>query len=303
VRLTWPLTGRSEELRIIESALAADDVSGVVVGGPTGVGKSRIAREALASATSTGCEIRWALGTSSARQLPLGAFATWAGSDGVDRLGLVRDVIDSLTSSADDATVIVGVDDAHLLDDLSTFVLHRIVASRTAKVVLTVQSGDPIPAVTQEIWRAGQFERLDLQPLSRDETTTLLDSTLGGALDPESAQRLWKLTRGNVLYLRNIVEQEVTHGRLVQQRGLWKWTGEPVVPPSLAEMIEARIGVLPAPGRRCDRRAGCGRADRPCLAGPYRRSGGGRGSRDAWPHHARPGRRQRRGTARASALW
>ena len=30
-------------------------------------------------------------------------------------------------------------------------------------------------------------------------------------------ERLWKLTRGNVLYLRNIVEQEVADGRLVQR--------------------------------------------------------------------------------------
>jgi hypothetical protein len=33
VRLTWPLTGRSEELRIIEAALSAPDLSGIVVGG------------------------------------------------------------------------------------------------------------------------------------------------------------------------------------------------------------------------------------------------------------------------------
>ena len=55
-----------------------------------------------------------------------------------------------------------------------------------------------------------------------------------------------ELTRGNVLYLRNIVEQEVGDGRLAQQHGYWRWIGEPVVPPGLVELIESRIGALPA---------------------------------------------------------
>ena len=74
-----------------------------------------------------------------------------------------------------------------LLDDLSTFVLHQIVQRRAAKVVLTVRDGEPIPAAIQELWKDGQFDRLDLQPLSRDETTMLLSATLGGSLDPDAA--------------------------------------------------------------------------------------------------------------------
>ena len=245
--MTWPLTGRSEEMRVIQAALSAPDTSGIVVHGAAGVGKSRIARDALVSAASRGCESRWAVGTSSARDLPLGAFVPWAGSDVADRLQLVRGVIESLTAAGDGARVVVGVDDVHLLDDLSTFVLHQIVARRAAKLVLTVRDGDPISAATQEIWHAGQFDRLDLRPLSRDESSILLSATLDGEVDLEAARRLWRLTRGNALYLRNIVEQEVAEGRLVQRDGYWRWIGEPVVPPSLAETIEARIGSLAPP--------------------------------------------------------
>ena len=60
-------------------------------------------------------------------------------------------------------------------------------------------------------------------------------------------QRLWKLTRGNVLYLRNIVEQEVADGRIVQENGYWRWIGDPIMPPGLVELIESRIGTLPTP--------------------------------------------------------
>jgi DNA-binding NarL/FixJ family response regulator len=246
VRLSWPFIGRSEELRAIEAAILASDVSGIVVCGATGVGKSRIAREALSAAASGRCEGRWAVGTSSARTLPLGAFTAWAQSGVTDTVQLVRGVIESLTAAPAGTTVVVGVDDVHLLDELSTFVVHQIVQRGAAKVMLTIRDGEAIPAAVQEIWKVGQFDWLGLQPLSFDETITLLSATLGGSVDPDAAQRLWKLTRGNVLYLRNIVEQEVADGRLAQEHGYWRWTGDPIMPPNLVELIESRIGVLPA---------------------------------------------------------
>ncbi len=244
--MSWPLIGRSEQMRTIEAAILASDVSGIVVCGPAGVGKSRIAREALAAAVSLGCEGRWAVGTSAARAVPLGAFAAWAQPGVTDTLQLLRGVMESLTAAPSGTTVVLGIDDVQLLDDLSLFVLHQIVQRGAAKVIFTVRDGDPIPAAVQEIWTVGQFDRLDLQLLSADETTALLSAALAGPVDPAAAQRLWKLTRGNVLYLRNIVEQEVADGRIVRQDGYWRWLGDPVVPPGLVELIESRIGALPA---------------------------------------------------------
>ena len=170
-------------MRLIEAAISAPGSSGIVICGAAGVGKSRIAREALSAAASQGCETRWAVGTSSARAIPLGAFTAWAPSGVTDTVQLVRGVIESLTAASPGATVVVGVDDVHLLDDLSTFVVHQIVQRGAAKVVLTVRDGEPIPAGIQELWKVGQFDRLDLQPLSPDETTTLLSATLDGSVD------------------------------------------------------------------------------------------------------------------------
>lgn len=246
VRIRLPLTGRFEQMRLIDSALWEPDVCGMVIRGAAGVGKSRIAREALSFAASKGCETRWVVATSSAQMLPLGAFAPWAGSAAGDTLQLVGGVIESLTAASAGSPVVIGVDDVSLLDDASTFVLHQIVQRGAAKLILTVRDGEPISAGMRELWKAGQFERLDLQPLSPAETLELLSATLGGCVDLDAARRLWNLTCGNVLYLRNIVEQEIADGRLVEQHGRWCWVGEPVVPPDLVELIESRIGALPA---------------------------------------------------------
>jgi DNA-binding CsgD family transcriptional regulator len=247
VRLSWPLVGRSEEMRTIEAAVVASGVSGVVIRGAAGVGKSRIAREALSAAVSHGCAGRWVVGTSAARSIPLGAFTAWAQPGVTDTHQLLGGVMESLTAAPSGTPVVLGVDDAHLLDDLSIFVLHQILQRGAAKVVLTVRDGDPIDTAVQEIWAVGEFDRLDLQPLSFDETAALLSATLAGPVDRDAAQRLWKLTRGNLLYLRNIVEQEVADGRIAQQDGYCRWLGDPVMPPGLVELVESRIGALPSP--------------------------------------------------------
>ncbi len=244
MRLKWPLTGRKEELAAIDAARSDPDTCGVVLRGAAGVGKSRIAREALAHAAAAGCTTQWAVATSSARALPLGALTAWVTAD-MDGPQLVRLVVDALTVTSNDAEVIVGVDDVHLLDDLSAFVLHQIVRRRTAKVILTLRDGEAVPAGVQEIWGAGEFQRIDLQPLSSEETVSLLGATLGGVIDPGAGHRLWSLTRGNALYLHHMVEQEVSAGRLAAEHGCWHWTGGMSVAPALVELIESRMGALP----------------------------------------------------------
>ncbi len=170
----------------------------------------------------------------------------WVGPAETVGLDVVRTVIDDLTGTASGTPVVICVDDVALLEDLTTFVILQIVRRGTAKLVVTIRDGDPVPDTTQEILRSGQFEQFVLQPLPRQDTASLVSEALGGHLESDSAERLWRLTRGNVLFLRNIVESEVAEGRLVQQDGVWTWRGTPVMPPSLVELIETRMGALPA---------------------------------------------------------
>ena len=56
----------------------------------------------------------------------------------------------------------MGVDDVHLLDDLSIFVLHQIVQRRAAKVMFTVRDGEPRPRSC-----AGSLEGRSVRPTGR----------------------------------------------------------------------------------------------------------------------------------------
>jgi predicted ATPase len=121
----------------------------------------------------------------------------------------------------------VGVDDAHLLDELSAVLVHQLVMRRAASVVLTVRSGETAPDAVTALWKDGHLARFDLQPLSQTETATLMEARLGGLLDSAAAQKLWSITQGNALYLRQLVDAELEAGRLYQVAGMWEWSRQP----------------------------------------------------------------------------
>jgi hypothetical protein len=236
--------------------------AGIVLAGAPGVGKTRLAREALAAAQRRGALTRWAVATASARALPLGAFAATLGVVGPDPARLVRQASDALLAGADKAGVIVGVDDAHLLDDLSATLVHQLVLRRTATLVLTLRTGETAPDAVTALWKDGHLTRLELQPLSQDETAVLVGARLSGPVDAAAARRLWSITQGNALYLRQLVDSELEASRLEQVAGVWRWSGQPTLSPGLVELVSARIGQLPD-AQRCV--VDCSTATKPRL--------------------------------------
>ncbi len=137
----WPLTGRDDELRRVAAAIGPDG-AGIVVAGPAGVGKTRLAREASAAAAGRGTTVVWAHGSTAARPLPLGAFVGLFDDPAGDSAETIGSALDQLAGKR---PLILVVDDAHLLDDHSAIVLDRVVARRLAPVVATLRTGSRPP--------------------------------------------------------------------------------------------------------------------------------------------------------------
>jgi DNA-binding CsgD family transcriptional regulator len=244
---TWPLTGRAEELEVIADVLGADGPpTGVVISGSPGVGKTRLAREAMAAASRRGMVVRWLAGTLAAQSVPLGACVQWADRLAGNPVQLVGRAIKAITAAPDDTRVLVVVDDAHLLDNLSAFVLHQLVQRHAATVLLTIRTGAQPPDAVTALWKDGHLRRLDLQPLSRAESDGLLQSALGGPVSTACGERMWRMTRGNVLFLHHLVAQEMHAGRLIPRDDHWRWVGTMEVSQTLVDLVDLRVGAAPA---------------------------------------------------------
>jgi DNA-binding CsgD family transcriptional regulator len=241
----WPLTGRGEELRVIREALSGDERKGMVLAGLAGVGKTRLSRAAADSAAEAGWAVRNVAGTMAGRHVTLGAFARWADDTDTSQLRLVRNVLLELTADTGRAPLLVVVDNAHLLDDLSALVVHQLVLQDMASVIVTIRTGETTPDPVTALWKDGLLRRLELQPLSCNECDHLLQNVLDGPLAMGCAERMWKLSRGNVLFLRHLVDHERESGRLAKVNGEWCWKGTPSASPSLIELVEQQIGAVP----------------------------------------------------------
>jgi DNA-binding NarL/FixJ family response regulator len=240
----WPLTGRAEELRLIGEALTSSEYKGMVVAGAAGVGKTRLTRRAADAAARTGWSVRRVAGTATGRAVMLGAFARWADDVDTSSLALVRKVFAGLQEGAKDAPLLVLVDDAHLLDDLSALIVHQLVLQNVASVIATIRTGEPTPDAVRALWKDNLLRRLELQPLSRNETGQLLQTFLDGPVSPGSAERFWELSRGNVLFLRHLIEHEWESGGFALVGDEWRWAGTLSASPSLVELVEQQIGAV-----------------------------------------------------------
>jgi DNA-binding CsgD family transcriptional regulator len=257
VAAEWPLVGRDGDLAAVEAALDDAGPCGAVVVGADGVGKTRLAAEARRRAAAAGRPVAWATGIRAARTIPFGALAhllpdePTVSGDGLGPLrrpgrALARMMGDAPASA--DRLPIVVVDDAHLLDDASITFLHHLVVRRHAALLLTVRLGEPCPDPITALWKDGLIERMELEPLDRTMVTAVLQAALDGQVDPITSRRIWSLTGGAPLFVREVLHAALVDGGLVRRHDVWRWDSALRPTGRLKELMEAR---LLATDRRC----------------------------------------------------
>ncbi|MGQ0776827.1 MAG: LuxR C-terminal-related transcriptional regulator [Pseudonocardiales bacterium] len=245
---SWTLVGRDSELKFIAERITEPRC--VIVAGPAGVGRTRLAREALMAAAGSGRPTRWVGATNAAAAIPLGAFAHLlpAVETASDPLTLLQRAGNAIAEDSGQRLVI-GIDDAQLLDELSVTLVHQLALTGAVGIVLTVRTGEPVPDPVVTLWKDGLAERLELQPLPRADVDRLVASVLGGVVDSRTAERLWRASRGNALFLRELVEGGRQTGRLRVEHSVWRWEGSIDPTPRLHEIVAAKLGGLSADER------------------------------------------------------
>lgn len=241
----WPLVGRERELGRIAAAIDRPPPAGVVLVGASGVGKTRLATEALNQARAHGATVEWAVATEAAASIPFGPVAQWlphAQEDVTSLLELLRRAAESLAERAQGGRVVLGIDDAHLLDRASAALVHHLVLSSTASVLMTLRTHASPPDAITALWKDGLVEWLEVKPFSRSELEWLAGVALGGEIDGATVRRLWELCRGNALFLHELVAGALEEGTLARAGELWRARGPLGTSTRLTEVIQARLG-------------------------------------------------------------
>ena len=189
----------------------------------------------------------WVQATRSAAMIPLGAFARLLPPSvrPEQAFNLLRESAELLRERAAGRPIVLGVDDAQLLDPASAaLVLHLATRRAGVFVVATVRSGEPCPDAIVSLWKDGGAQRLELERLSDEAMRTLVEAALGGPVQEEAQRWVLDRSRGNPLYARELVLGAVDGGRLVADRGLWRLAGAPSVAASLVELVGGRFDEL-----------------------------------------------------------
>ena len=203
----WPLIGRQEELLTIGRTLGDGQFRGVLLAGALGVGKTRLAREALAAAGAQGCFTGWVAASRAVAAIPFGAMAHLlpVAGDNSANLRMLQQAGEWLAAQAEGRRVVLGVDDAHMLDDASAALVFHLSVTSVAFVVATVRTGESAPGPVTAMWKDGLAERLEIQALARGDVGELIEAALDAPVDGLTRERLWQLSHGNMLYLRELV--------------------------------------------------------------------------------------------------
>src|SRR6266496_4146898 len=218
VDVSWPLVGRRVEVEALGVVIGDVGANGVVLAGAAGVGKTRLAREALAQVEAAGRDVEWVAATRAAASIPFGAVSQLLPLGeriGDDRLNTLRRAAALLAERGHRRPLVLAIDDAHLLDDASAALVHLLA-----------------------------LRGLDLRTLAPEATAELLGLALDGPVDGVTRREVLRVTEGNPLYLRELVLGGLESGALRQVDGVWRWKGGLAGSTRLVELVEARLGAL-----------------------------------------------------------
>ncbi|MFE2598487.1 LuxR C-terminal-related transcriptional regulator [Streptomyces sp. NPDC059396] len=278
---SWPFTGRDVTLAELTSLMEHSARPVLLITGPVGVGKTRMARELL-SGTETKNGAKNGTGTETGTAVPPGRLLTASATESVARIpfgalahllpttlptaggrpNLLRVLADGLLAGIGDGQRTLLVDDVHLLDDGSaSLLLHLAVRSGMhgstqdgthggMRIVLTGRSDVPMPDAVEALIRGNYADRVDLPPLGADSVSRLLERTLRGQVQTATAHRLWQYSGGNVLWLQQLVDAGLASGTLAVVGEVWCWQGPFQLSTRLVDLVSRRIGQLSAPVQR-----------------------------------------------------
>ena len=243
-----PLIGRDRIIARVQRQLD-DGAGGVVLVGDGGIGKSRIAAEVIRLGSERGYATASTVGTHAAASIPLGALSHLLPPLAVPGGNLLVAAQIALAERAAGRTLMLSVDDAHLLDNHSAALVLQLALSMPTFVVATIRAGELVPDAVTALWKEGLADRVDVGRLDDQSIEEIAKSVLGGAIDSAMAAAVVDRADGNPLVARELCLAGRDSGAIERRDERWSLVG--VLGPSarVIELVEARVADLDDDGR------------------------------------------------------
>lgn len=267
------LVGRSAELADVDAFLRSSEqgFNALIVEGEDGIGKTALLAESVRLARSRGAYVMLARATGSEAGLSLGGLGDLFDSvgepafdllpapqsralrgallraafdeRGIDERALYAGVLSMLRIIASNGPVLVAVDDAQWLDASTAralgFATRRLERERIG-ILVTVRVWERAVATFVEAADAERRRTLRLGPLSAAALHEVIKNRTGASVSRPVAVQVARSFAGNPLYALEIA------GTLSDRRS----HNHLSAPPSLGELLAARLARLPEPTRR-----------------------------------------------------
>jgi DNA-binding SARP family transcriptional activator len=250
-----PLVGRAAELEKLRSWLHGDRRAQgrtILIAGDSGVGKTRLAYEALGAASTAGMITLLGAAYEQEGQLayqpfveafdryladhrrppsenPISGFKPrGSGDPQQEQWALFNAAAAFLNGLAATLPVALLVDDLHAADEASLHLFHYLARhTRATPVVLlaTCRSdiGDatatPYGTLMNALYRERLSETLTLAPLSESAAAGILAHTLGGEAAPELVKAVFEITEGNPFFIEEITRALLKSGQVEDHAG------------------------------------------------------------------------------------
>ncbi len=214
----------------IVAVLSDGSKCGVILVGEYGAGKTFLARKAIAQLGEK-VQLVQIRGNSMAADIPYGALSSLLNELDEDAVGnplaVLRGLSALLRNRAHGRSIVLCVDNAQYLDELTALMVSQLTANGTVRLLAACEDLTRVPGGVIGLWKDGLLRRMEVQPFNEDETAQWLADALDAKVSRALSEALWEASGGNPRFAEVLLPEQIALQTIVQQDGIWVLSGKP----------------------------------------------------------------------------
>ena len=242
-----PFTRQQVVAEVVET-LTSGSGCGIVLVGDHGAGKSFIAQRALEQLGDEYLVVQ-VRGSSISSKLPYGALSVLLNDLDASHLEhplmVLRGLTQLLRNKSEGRQIVLFVDNAHDLDELSSMMVAQLSAGAHVTLLAACVDMPHVGGDIMGLWKDDLLRRVDLGPFDFAETASTLHHEYGGRFSLTAARALWSASGGNALFLHSLTREQIKLGTVVRQDGVWFLGNGPIaLTGEIRDVVKARLNRL-----------------------------------------------------------